>query len=87
MTPARIGAVVAAVVIFAVGIASHGAEGSLPLALALLAALGLIWFSEQLGDFIGWGTIRVDRRSPGIAIAGMGWLALVGLVLLLWMWR
>jgi hypothetical protein len=84
ITPTKLAATVVAVVIFSVGVALHGARGSLVVALGLLAALSLVWFSEQLGEITGWGTIRVDQRSPGIVIAAIGWLALVGLALLLW---
>ena len=84
ITPTKLAATVVAVVIFSVGVALHGARGSIVVALGLLAALALVWFSEQLGEITGWGTIRVDRRSPGIVIAAMGWLALVGLAVILW---
>lgn len=53
-------------------------------AFVLLFPLGLIWFSEALGEFtgnIGRGGI-VDVRSPSWMIAGIGWLILVGIPLL-----
>src|SRR5258708_36640148 len=39
-----------------------------------LLALALIWFPEFLGGLTGWGTgAPVDRPSPPIRVAGVGW--------------
>ena len=56
---------------------------ALTLAGGAILPLALIWFPEFLGGLTGWGTrAPVDRPSPPILVAGMGWLFLLGLPLL-----
>ena len=56
---------------------------ALTVAAGALLPLALIWFPEFLGGLTGWGTrAPVDRPSPPILVAGMGWLFLLGLPVL-----
>lgn len=48
-----------------------------------LLPLALIWFPEFLGGLTGWGTrAAVDRPSSATLVAGMGWLLLLGMPVL-----
>jgi membrane protease YdiL (CAAX protease family) len=43
--------------------------------------LGLIWFGEELGDYVGsTGRGSITRRTPGWLVKGFGWIALAVLV-------
>lgn len=56
----------------------------------LLGPLALIWFDEELGSFTGYAGRgpRIDLESPAWAVAGLGWIALVGAPFLLaYLWR
>ena len=56
---------------------------ALTVAAGAILPLALIWFPEFLGGLTGWGTrAPVDRPSPPILVAGMGWLFLLGLPVL-----
>jgi hypothetical protein len=66
--------------------ASHPA-GIICVAAILLFPVALIWFPEQIGDYIGpvgRGGF-VNQRSPAILVALMGWFFLVGLPLSLYL--
>jgi hypothetical protein len=52
--------------------------------------LALIWFPEQIDDltFGAWYQgAQVDRHTPGIAVAALGWLFLLLFVLLMFLAR
>lgn len=52
-------------------------------AVGALLPLALIWFPEFLGGLTGWGTrAPVDRPSPPRLVAALGWLFLLGLLVL-----
>jgi hypothetical protein len=56
---------------------------ALTLAVGAILPLALIWFPEFLGGLTGWGTrAPVDQPSPPKLVAGMGWLFLLGLPVL-----
>ena len=80
--------VLALVVVLVYGIAivvSGGAKG-LPVIFVLLVPLGMIWFPDEIGDYIGpAGHGTVDRPSPGWLIAALGWFFLVGMPLVIWL--
>jgi hypothetical protein len=54
-----------------------GGEGSLRIAMFLVLPLACVWFSDELGDYIGQtGSGYITERSPGILVRIMGWLLL-----------
>jgi hypothetical protein len=56
---------------------------ALTVAVGVLLPLALIWFPEFLGNLTGWGTrAPVDQPSPPKLVAGMGWLFLLGVPVL-----
>jgi hypothetical protein len=58
---------------------------ALTVAVGALLPLALIWFPEFLGGLTGWGTSApVDRPSPPRLVAGMGWLLLLGMPVLVY---
>jgi hypothetical protein len=53
---------------------------ALTVAVGALLPLAFIWFPEFLGGLTGWGTrAPVDRPSPARLVAGMGWVLLLGM--------
>src|SRR5262245_4456597 len=56
---------------------------ALTVAVGALLPLALIWFPEFLGGLTRWGMrAPVDRPSPPRLVAGVGWLFLLGLPVL-----
>ena len=55
---------------------------TLTVAVGTVPPLALIWFPEFLGSLTGWGTVPVDQPSPPRLVAGIGWLLLLGLPML-----
>ena len=43
----------------------------------LLLPLMCIWFSVQLGDYMGGGEIPFTKKSPGAIVKGVGWIILL----------
>jgi len=56
------------------------------LPMVLVFPLGLIWFPNEIGSYIGplGRGPYVDTPTPGILIAIMGWFFLVGLPVILY---
>jgi hypothetical protein len=62
----------------------------LAVALSTLLPLALIWFSEELGSYIGYAGRGgdIDTETPPMMVSFMGWLLLVGLPMFLyWFWH
>ncbi len=58
-----------------------GGKDGLAIVGLLVIALGLIWFGEELGDYVGpAGRGHVTQRTPGCFVKVFGWAALLGLV-------
>jgi hypothetical protein len=79
---------VALIIAIAEAIAGFALEKSwafaLTVAVGAILPLALIWFPEFLGGLTGWGTrVPVDQPSPPKLVAGMGWLLLLGLPVLM----
>ena len=56
---------------------------TLTVAVGVLLPLALIWFPEFLGGLTGWGmSAPIDRASPPRLVAVLGWLLLLGLLVL-----
>jgi hypothetical protein len=58
--------------------------GVLKLGIGLLFPLALIWFAESLAEFtgsVGRGGV-VEGRSPSVLVAAVGWFFLVGVPVL-----
>ena len=56
---------------------------TLTVAVGVLLPLALIWFPEFLGGLTGWGmSAPIDRPSPPLLVAVLGWLLLLGLPVL-----
>ena len=51
----------------------------------LILALGLIWFGDELGSYIGisGSGIGITRTSPGCFITFLGWLLLLAPLIIL----
>lgn len=59
---------------------------AMTVAAGALGAVALVWFPEFFGGLTGWGTrVPVDQPSPPKLIAGMGWLFLLGLPVLVFL--
>ena len=56
---------------------------ALTVAVGTLLLLALIWFPEFFGSLTGWGRrAPIDRPSPPLLVAALGWLLLLGLPIL-----
>ena len=74
---------VAAAYVVAGFVLEKGSAFALTVAVGTLLPLALIWFPVFLGGLTGWGTsARVDQASPPKLVAGMGWLFLLSLPVL-----
>ncbi|HXC10487.1 MAG TPA: hypothetical protein VNV61_16260 [Steroidobacteraceae bacterium] len=65
-------------------------SGILIVTLVSVPILALIWFPEEIDDltFGAWYQgAQVDRHTPGIAVAALGWLFLLLFVLFLFLAR
>lgn len=67
------------------------AMGPLPAAgctVATLFPLVMIWFPDELGSYTGGAGHgqRIDQESPPWAVAGLGWIFLIGgPIVLIWL--
>jgi hypothetical protein len=80
----RIISAIVALVFLVVAFVHAGAAGTFKLALFLIIPLACIWFSEELGGYVGpaWGG-PVMSPTPGIIVCIVGWLLLF-LPVLIW---
>ncbi len=78
-----------AVVMVYAGVAMWaGGLGYWKWSLSLLLPLALIWFAEEIGSMTGYyKTGYVNVQTPGVFVAFMGWLLLLGVPVLLWLLR
>ncbi len=84
VTSSKLAALVIAVVEVITGFALEKSWAfALTVAAGTIVPLALIWCPEFLGNLTGWGTrAPVDQPSPPKLVAGMGWLFLLGLPVL-----
>jgi hypothetical protein len=57
----------------------EGWPGALALLVPLAVPLGMIWYAGSLSRIkaLGWGSRRIDRPSPPVAIRFLGWVLLL----------
>ena len=62
-----------------IGFHVNGIEGAMVFALVLLPPLACIWFSDDMGRYMGsnFGDPAINRTTPGCVVAFGGWLLLV----------
>jgi membrane protease YdiL (CAAX protease family) len=80
ITPGKLASlVVAAIYVFA-ALVALGPGAALGCGVALLLPLALIWFPDELGNYTGGGGRGhdIDMESPEWAVAGLGWIFLLG---------
>ncbi len=69
---------------FVVGPLERDSNGrnALPAIVGLLTvALGLIWYGDELGDYVGTaGRGDITQRTPGCMVKFFGWVMLLGMV-------
>ncbi len=54
-----------------------GGEACFKIAIFLILPLACVWFSDEMGDYIGQsGSGYITERSPGILVLILGWLLL-----------
>lgn len=72
---------VIAIVYLILAFALGGLEWSLITLGLLIVALALIWFGEEMGDYIGGfhriGKPYITKRSPGSLVSLFGWALLL----------
>ncbi len=70
-----------AIVYLILALALGGLEWSLITLGLLIVALALIWFGEEMGDYIGGfhriGKPYITKRSPGSLVSLFGWALLL----------
>ena len=55
--------------------------GILPILGALAIALALIWYGDELGDYVGSaGRGNITQRTPGFMVKFFGWVMLLGMI-------
>lgn len=74
--------------VIAIAISEGGATETLvKVSMFLLLPLALIWFPDELGETTGyvWRGSQVNVPSPPILVSVMGWVLLVGLPLVIYL--
>ena len=79
MKVSRTLSLVVAAATVALGFHSGGIERAAMLALVQLLPLACIWFSGDMGRYVGsnFGRVPIDRATPGCLVAFGGWLLLL----------
>ncbi len=64
------------------GVKANSSKGTLLMVVGvLLFPLGLIWFGEELGDYVGsTGQVPITQRTPGCLVKFFGWAVLLAII-------
>ncbi len=55
-----------------------GIEGALKTLTFLVLPIACIWFSEAMGDWVGFfGRANITKQTPGCLVKFMGWILLL----------
>lgn len=87
ITRAKLASLAIAAIYVLITLAAMGPRPAAGSAVAAFLPLLLIWFPDELGDHASlFGGGRINQDSPPWAVAGLGWIFLLGgPVVLIWL--
>ena len=80
ITTGKIASLVVSAAYVVASLVAVGGTAAIACCVGLLLPLALIWFPDEIGSYTGGGGRgqSIDMESPDWAVAGLGWIFLIG---------